>query len=493
MISENDYQKLCQTCDEILLSDKADNKILANTWLHILREHPFFLKNYDYLFEYTNSIKLAKRSILNLIRFVGISNIRILQSIFSSKLWHTAQDLKESDVLFVSHMTNKKLIGEDNDSYFHDLPNRLGKKNISATIALINHIKVSNDKQFMAWSRNSITRLVLDNTLTFLDELKIIFLQIRSVPKLKTIMSELKTPQIFRLTACLQMISPETINAVRISKQIALLVSKTKSKYLVITYEGHAWERLALHEARKVNPNIKCIGYQHAPLIKYQHASKRNLSSSYNPDAIFSSGRIGEQQFKDSRNLKDIHIKCLGSAHSRRYELKKDNIQNCCLVMPDGILSECLILFEFSLFCAKKMPKHKFIWRLHPLWSFKALKNKSKFFKTLPDNIILSDETIDFDLERSASVLYRGSTAVINAINAGLKPIYYKVHNEMSIDPIYQHNIGKSEVTSFSEFNDSVKSSLTQGEKLALINFAQNLYSPFDYSVLFDLFQETKV
>ena len=491
MISKNDYQNLCKVCDEILLSDKADNRILANAWLHILREHPVVLKNYDYLFKYTNSLKLINKDAKNLIRFAGIQIIRILQSIYNSKLWHTAQDLKESDILFVSHINNERLIGQDDDAYFHDLPKRLDIKNISSSIALINHIKASNSKQLIAWSRNSIPRIVLDTTLSLLEELKIIFSQIKSISRLKMIMSELNTPQKFRLPACLQMISPETINALRISKQIALLASKTKSKYLIITYEGHAWERLVLHEVRKVNPHIICIGYQNAPLIKYQHASKRNLSPSYNLNFILSSGKIGEQEFKDSRELNNVTIKCLGSVQYRKHNLDKGIVQNSCLVIPDGILSECLILFKFSLFCAKKMPMHKFVWRLHPLWNFKVLKNRSKIFKNLPNNVILSNESLDFDVERCDSVLYRGSTAVINAINGGLKPIYYKrKKNEMSIDPIYQYNKDKAEVSKFSEFKESVKIPLTQEEKLALIDFSKKLYSSFDYSVLFDLFLE---
>ena len=67
MISKSDYQELCDTCDEILLSNKADNTILANTWLHILREHPIFLKNYVHLFGYANFTQLIKRRISNLL------------------------------------------------------------------------------------------------------------------------------------------------------------------------------------------------------------------------------------------------------------------------------------------------------------------------------------------------------------------------------------------------------------------------------------------
>ncbi len=490
MISKSDYQKLCDTCDEILLSNKADNTILANTWLHILREHPIFLKNYVHLFGCANSTQLIKRRISNLVRFLSIAIIRILQSIFNNKYWHTAKDINQSDVLFVSHLTNEKLIGEDDDFYFHDLPSQLENKNISVAVALINHIKLSDSKKLKPWRDNAVKRLVLDNTLNLLAELKILFTQFNSVLRLKKIMLELNTSRLFRMQAYIQMISPETINALRISKQIALLASKTNTKYLVITYEGHAWERLVFYEARKVNPNIKCIGYQHAPIIKHQHASQRNLSPSYNPDIVLTSGKIGEQQFKDSNKIKDIDIRCLGSAKSGNFEIKNDINHNACLVIPEGLISECLILFEFSLFCASKMPKYKFIWRLHPLMSFKDLQDHSKIFESLPENICLSDKTLDFDVQRCGSVLYRGSTAVINAINGGLKPIYYKLNGEMSIDPIYQHHHGKYIVDCFLEFKNALMTPLTTQEQAALIDFCKNLYSPLNYSVFIELMKK---
>ena len=350
----------------------------------------------------------------------------------------------------------------------------------------------SDDKKLILWKANPVTRVVLDTTLTFVGELKIKFTQLASIYDLKKLMSHLDIPVFIRQQACIQMISPETINAVRISKQIGLLVSKTNPKYLIMTYEGHAWERLVLREARKFNPNILCIGYQHAPIIEHQHASQRNLAKLYNPNVVLTAGKISEEFFKDVSKLADVAIKCLGSAKSQSSKFKNKSPSYSCLVIPEGMLSECLILFEFSLLCARNMPKHKFIWRLHPLLSFKKLKRSSDILNKLPDNVFLSEQTLDFDVQRCDSVLYRGSTAVINAINGGLKPIYYNLDNELSIDPIYQHGVGKHIVNCFSEFEKSIIDPLSNEEKLELINFSRALYSPLDYSVFIKLFKEIR-
>lgn len=44
-------------------------------------------------------------------------------------------------------------------------------------------------------------------------------------------------------------------------------------------------------EARKIDPKIKCIGYQYA-LIKRQYAIFRYLGENYDPDLIATSGVI---------------------------------------------------------------------------------------------------------------------------------------------------------------------------------------------------------
>ena len=490
MINKNEYQLLCRAFDEILLFNKANNAIIANTWLHVLREHPVFLKNYNHLFQPSTSYRRSERNLLALVRFMAISIFRISQSITNRKLWYASKSINQSDVLFVSHLTNEEFIGKDNDFYFHDIPCKLVTEDISVTVALINHLKLSDAKKLIPWRTNPVTHIVLDRTLTFLDELKIKFTQLKAIFNLKKIMGQLDTPRFLRGQACLQMISPETINAVRISKQIGLLVSKTNPKYLVLTYEGHAWERLVLQEARKVNPNILCIGYQHAPIIEFQHASQRNLVKLYNPNVVLTAGKISEKYFKDVSKLADITIKCLGSSKSQYFKFKNKSPSYSCLVIPEGILSECLILFEFSLLCARNMPEYKFIWRLHPLLSFKELKRRSDIFNKLPDNVFLSEQTLDFDVQRCDSVLYRGSTAVISAINGGLKPIYYNLGDEMRIDPIYQHSVGKHFVNCFSEFEKSIIEPLSKEEKLALINFSQALYSPLDYSVFIKLLKK---
>ena len=107
------------------------------------------------------------------------------------------------------------------------------------------------------------------------------------------------------------------------------------------------------------------------------------------------------------------------------------------------------MLFSFSLKCAQQYPQVNFIWRLHPLFSFDALAAKNKIYKSVPDNVVLSDKELVQDLDRCHWVLYRGSSAVIQAVVAGLRPIYFHVSDQMKIDPLYELDEWKNIVDCF--------------------------------------------
>jgi hypothetical protein len=376
------------------------------------------------------------------------------------------------------------MIGQTNDFYFYDLPSQLMAQNISVNIALIDHVKLCADSELSPWKHNYIAHIVLTSTLTFLEELKLYYAQLKSITILNKICNQLNISRAFKQKALVHAMSFDTASALRISKQIALLILKTKPKYLVLTYEGHAWERLVFYEARKIDPNIKCIGYQHAVISQHQYAIKRDLSSFYNPDIILTAGNVAKKQLDKSFKLLNTSIMCLGSHKSNNLKFNNKINLSTCLVIPEGILSECLLLFKFSLLCANAMPNYQFIWRLHPLFNFDLLKKNSNIFYNLPDNIQLSEQSIQADIGQCDSVLYRGSAAVINAIGSGLRPIYYQQNDEMSIDPIYQHVVGKSIIRSVDDFKDVVSEPLHQKERIELNQFSNLFYTPLNLSIL---------
>ncbi len=487
-LNKQQYHKLSKICDELLLAKHTPKEVIAITYLHIIREHPELLKQYLYLFYKLTKIKQLKQTIVKQFRYFLISLLRSISAIFNAKFWQASAVIKNSDVLFVSHLINSNLINKSDDFYFGNLACELEKQGLSSIIAMINHTKKNlANNIFDNYNNKTSVRVVLQKTLSFVAEMRIYIAQHKARLWLKQYINNDEFNNRVQKTASLEALSSNTANALRIEMQIAALIKIIKPKYLIITYEGHAWERLVFAVAKNINANIHCIAYQHTGIFKHQHAIRRLLSSAYNPDVILTAGRISLAQLNESPNLATITKLCLGSVKYNK-KLIINNKNNACLVVPEGLVSECLLLFELSLSCAKIMPKQKFIWRLHPSISFKKLKKYSKIFNNLPHNISLSTNTLELDIKQCNNVLYRGSTAIINAINAGLKPIYYqKYQNEMTIDPLYQFNEGKFIVSNSDELQIVFTQQNDSKTQQKLQNFAQDFYTPLNAQVLVDL------
>ena len=465
------YEKLCESYDQILLHSSS-SKIVANSYLHILKAHPETLNKYC----------LSQFSIIYLqLRFGLIALIRVFQSIFTKK--HTFRKIPASDILFVSHLTNNQQLSKDDDAYFGSLPNQLSKMQINSNIALIKHIKISNHQLLKNLESTKINRVLLNSSLSFLSEIKLYIGQITSKKELNSIIKDLKIDNILAKFAVVHRLSSGTFNSLRIAIQIEQIIKKTNPKYIITTFEGHAWERLVYYYARRTNPNIKCFGYQHSAVFEHHNSIKRPLNNKYNPDVVFTSGKIAENILNQSQ-VKIGKVLCLGTDKYLPPIISPCK-SNCCLVIPEGSISESLILFNLSFNYAMQDQNQQFIWRLHPLLSFQKLKKYSPIFKKIPSNIYLSEDDLDSDIKKCNSVLYRGSTAVINAINAGLKPIYYQQStDELGVDPIYLCKKGKFIVKNQNELKVAFSKDIDNVSRLSLQNFAQKFYSPINIDAL---------
>ena len=326
--------------DKILLSTSTP-EIIANDYLHFVNSHPRSLK------------KFSQSKLLRIIFFTRsliIMIIRLIKSIFKKK---NVLKNHKSDVILVSHLTNISQQFEEHDAYFGNLPTLLKKHKISSTLVLINHIKA--DLNILNTGKKPLfTRFILNETLDFLSELKLCIYQIKNKKKLFKILQKLNIDKNHSKNILIHNFSPDTHNALRIAKQVALIIKKTGANFIFTTYEGHAWERLVYYYTRKINPNIKCFGYQHAAISKHNYAINRPLQNYFNPDVILTSGLITQKIFEDNKHIKS-KITCIGSFKPLPEATNKDTT-NSCLVVPEGILSECILLFGLS---AKYAKKHK--------------------------------------------------------------------------------------------------------------------------------------
>lgn len=421
------------------------------------------------------------------------------QAYFSSKI-----TTEETDVLFVSHLLNSSMAGRDLDFYYGDLPNQLVQRGRKAVIALINYSNASPEKLAKEWAPASVPRMVLSRTLSVKQETGI---RRRLMGERNSLQwqAQAEATGLFRSIlerAALDTRSGGALHALRLGEQIGSLVTKLKPKVLVVTHEGHAWERVAFSAARRALPGIRCIGYQHAALFRLQHAIRRKLGNEFNPDVILTAGTASKAELERTPGLYGVSVAVLGSNRSFKRTStahgtgevaanRNERGTSSCLVLPEGFESECRILFRYALACAMALPEIRFIWRLHPSVTYRTLARKHpELFKNLPANIELSHASLEEDLSQSRWVLYRGSTAAVQAAVAGLRPVYLKQNGEMTIDPLYALNDWRAVVSTVHDFRGVISARMEADEMRSkstiteAMQYCESLFTPLDVDVM---------
>lgn len=435
-MNKTQFLLICQLTDKLLTLEKVKTERVAISFLHVIRAHPVFLSKYEFLFKNINSkfffIQMTFSYVFNIW-------IQLLKSLYSSRILSNSLSLKKPTFIFVSHLINESHINEEYDFYFGDLPSKLDSNNCFSIICMINHTSLSYDLLLKEKEKSNTNKIILSNRLNFIEEIKMLNSCFKESMTLRREAKGCSDPILKQiiLKASTEVLSQSTFQNLRIGYQIRELVKKYQPKGIITTFEGHAWERIVFSEAKKSYQNIRCFGYQHAAIFKNQHAIKRPLSSKFNPDSILTSGMLGFEQLVKNSSYKNVSIEILGS-HKNVFPNTKANNEkeNICLVIPEGIESECLILFEFSLLCALKYPELKFIWRVHPILKIEKILMNVFPYRELPKNIYLSKSLLEDDLYNAKWALYRGTTAIVQAVVYGVFPIYFDT-NDFNIDPLF--------------------------------------------------------
>jgi len=441
-VNEDQYQALCKACDRLLLAPDSSIERVAIPWLHVIRAHPIFLESYAEIFS-----PQASTSVWRWVRNTA-SALRYLSKALAAagQPWSSVGELPQTcDVLMVSHLVNDSFPGQEGDFYYGKAAGELSAQGLSTTIALINYTGTTADTLAASWRQAKIPRVILAPVLGLAEEWSLYRRTCDEARRLKSTAAAQSNDlnRHVAARAALEAAAGGAVSALRVGEQIKALVTRLQPRAIVVTYEGHSWERIAFAAARSVSPQICCIGYQHAALFNLQYAVQRRLTSDYNPDVILTSGRVSRARLKRNPQLQGVRLDALGSNRSfarqpARAGGNSGGETRACLVLPEGIVSECNLLFGFALKCALNMPDIEFIWRLHPNMNYAALTRQKPAFRDLPSNITLSTDSLAEDIARSHWALYRGSTAIVQAAVSGVRPVYLHQTGEIPIDTLYE-------------------------------------------------------
>jgi len=477
LTSKVDYELLCKECDKILFSCIENNSISAIKLLHVLRSSKVELYKYKPIFSKSFFYRIFNTFVL-IVKNILFAIYSFTSSIFYKKKYIVNDN--NTDFLIISHYTGKKFVNHYADSYFGELISELLTSGKVVTVAFINH---TNENAPDLISDKNCNRIVLDNTVSFMGTLSLYLNAIKSISCIKKD-KNVKISSRIAFYAKISLFSPSTINNLIIAEQVGRLAHMLSPKHIITTYEGHAWERLVFNITKKVNDKIKCIAYQHAPIFKYQHAIKRDVGGDYDPDIILTTGLVSKKQLEKSNKLNSSKIIVLGSSRYIAAAVKNYKNKNTCLIVPEGEISECLILFKFAMTYAAKNKHVDFIFRLPPIININQLVKLDGGFLNISSNISISKNKLFDDIMASDTVLYRGSSVVVNCASCGLRPIYLKLNNELSIDPLHEIKCGKGVISSHKEFYDVLSEKVANKDIEALAEYCSNIYAPLDYKVL---------
>mgnify|MGYP001162828819 CR=1 FL=1 len=481
MKSKGEFFILKKVCDKIL-SEKLDLFIISNNSLNLIKGHPFHLSTYNW----KTSKKLFKLFYYLIRNFIYLF-VSIKKSYFPNK------QLKRifTDVLIVSSLVNINDLNKK-DYIFSDLENKFKKAKIKYHKLLINHTDFSKEEIKNKLIKKKNVSILEFNYCDYKNTLLVMYNQIKYfilflINSMKE--KDKKRKNIFFLSA-IEFLNLSTKKNLNLMYNYEIFLKSLNFNKLVIPYEGYSWERLLIKCSKNKKKKLNSFGYHFSAISEFQHSIFRKIGFGYEPDNIYTTGKFSRDEFKKKINCK---IKILGS--NRFYPKKsiqkkrKKKIINC-LVLPEGIKSECLKLFSFSILAAKKFPKVRFIWRLHPsMSSDKIFPIFGYSVKKLPKNIQLSKNSFFKDVESADLCLYRGSTSAITALQNGTMPVYLNDASTLNIDPLFKLKSWKQSINNLKDFDEIIKGGIknikknTFDKKFA-INFSLKYFEKLNYKIL---------
>lgn len=475
------YFEIVKQLNQILLSNSIHDFKYNIPFLFLNREHPVFFSRY--ILKKNYRIKLFFK---NLFHFF----YKLFCSLFIKNIKIDFDSLpKKVDFLFISHLTNVNQIKNLDDQYFGNVINDLAKKNFKCLVLYINH--TNHKKQYLIDKSKNINKLIIPKNANFLREIQFLFNSYKGYRSLKFFKGY--NNDLFKKLKY-EVFSVHTIGILRFKFFYNKILHKINPSFVVSTFEGHAYERQIFHNSKLFNPTIINFAYQHSIISKYVNTLNLKLNdNSYNPDIILCSGKSSFNFFKNISNFKNYPINILGSKNYTDSLFKEfDNSieRNSCLIIPEGIYSECLFLLDFAVLSAKLNTSISFIFRLHPIVDLKKIKNLYNKGCKFPSNLIFSKSSFIEDINASSWVLYRGSSAVYNAIEHGLVPIYLSKENELGIDSLHDLKKGKHSVSTPLELNSIINNDISCNFidnisfQSSYKSYVKNIFSKLDHSVL---------
>lgn len=337
---------------------------------------------------------------------------------------------------------------DGSDFYYGDLQRRLLVRGVRMLL-LCGDGRGSDPKAF-AESHTSTTGLCELPELSLVSPfapIRMMFEQLRASFRLRLVSARARHRLLREICALasLDCLSPATTYSSLYFWIAKAAVRTWHPRAFVTLYEGNSWEKCAWLGVKSEDPSCGIVAYQHTAL----YPESLSLTGPYAackgsaaPDVVLVLGEVTRDMMVPGYDPHRTRLVPFGSfrrigddhhAYAPRPKVRT------VLVIPEGILEEAKLIFDFAVQVASVSPDHRFIFRCHPALPFERVRpHMSQDPEGVPNIELSPFESIIEDFSRSSVALYRGSSAVLYAVLYGLKPVYLRHDRHRFVDPLFK-------------------------------------------------------
>lgn len=455
-MNQQQFADIAAGCDRLLRAPRTSLARLAIPVLHFMNEHPGSLAQYAPLLS-----EPANGSFVNIPKTVIRAAHDLARSLAAPR--PAPQHQGAIDAVIVSHLLRPDQLRQDDDFYFGALQSHLQDLGITSLLVLINHLPVARSE--LDTQPHACLRMILPNTVSPATEVNIWRQCTNTCRALRREAASARsfTDSGLAMLASRQVLSASTVVNLRMHAAVASICQAVNPKMVITTYEGSVAERLIWHAARTARRRPLCVGYQHATVLSRAHAIRRAVAApgiDCDPEVILTLGEITHAALAASPGLQSVRFIEYGS--HRRATLpvlpQPQHRPRHCLVLPDANDHECATLFDFALDCARHSPDVSFALRPHPMVDTRSLLRRHPVLQKLPTNVSLSlDKPLEQEFAQARYCLYRGSSAAMHAVRAGIKPYYLARPGELPFDCLAELADWRETVTSPEDLTERMR------------------------------------
>lgn len=241
--------------------------------------------------------------------------------------------------------------------------------------------------------------------------------------------------------------SIDTAGAMEIYYSSRAASRRLRPRVYLTFYEGYSWEPCAWRGIDDAGTCARVVGFNHTIVCRASYALLAPARSAWyraTPDLVLCAGDAQRDLLGRSHGPLAIPVRTLGSprviaAPEDPPAVDRSTARYDVLVLPEGILEECRLLLGMIAEAAVQAPQMRFLIRLHPVLPFHALPREVKEpVEKLPNVEVSRLSDFSSVLADSRTVLYRGSSAVLQAMTHGVVPIYYRAEGADDVDPLWE-------------------------------------------------------